>query len=171
MTEIQIDSILEQDEAVRGELLKLNNEHARETSLLTIEQWQALLDRALSATCVTGAAGFLIALDQDAGYDNENFNWFRSRLSRFIYIDRIVISESLRGMGAANRMYSNLFQIAEKAGHDHIVCEVNQVPPNIGSDRFHAKMGFSKVGHAKLKHSNKTVGYLAKRLDGMPVQL
>ena len=78
-----------------GRILELNNEYAVETSLLDPSAAERLLAMCFYAKCVgAGARGFLLALDQDAAYDNSNFQWFRSRFERFVYIDRI----SLRWM-------------------------------------------------------------------------
>jgi len=161
----QIEAIAGQDEPVQGALLSLNNAHARETSFLTPERWRNLIDGAFAATCVRGPAALLIALDQDATYDSPNFRWFRERLSCFIYVDRIIVAEDHRGEGLAKHMYRDLFQRMRNAGHDKIVCEVNVVPPNPGSDAFHSKMGFSEMGRARLPDGEKTIRYLAKQLD------
>ncbi len=171
MSDVQIEPISAQDAATLATLLDLNNAHARETSFLTPQKWQAMVGSAFCATCLPEAAALLIAFEQNAGYDNANFNWFRMRLARFVYVDRIVIASSLHGRGLAGLMYRDLFERARAAGHDHIVCEVNLIPPNPASDTFHAKMGFTEVGRAALVDSAKTVRYLAKRLDGSTVEL
>lgn len=45
----QIENLLDQDEADQNALLDLNNAHARETSLLSGDQWKALIDKAKQA--------------------------------------------------------------------------------------------------------------------------
>ena len=164
MTDLPILSIAEQDAATQMTLLALNNAHARETSFLTPDSWQALIDGAFAANCLGGSAAFLIAFDQAAQYDNPNFKWFREHLSRFVYVDRVVVADTHRGAGLARLLYDDLFHRARSAGQEHIACEVNLVPPNPASDAFHAKMQFIEIGHRTLVHNGKTVRYLARHL-------
>ena len=53
-----------QSRAVQAAFRALNNANARETSFLTDEDWRELVAGAFAATCATGAAAPLIALDQ-----------------------------------------------------------------------------------------------------------
>jgi predicted GNAT superfamily acetyltransferase len=160
----QIEPIFRQDEAVQAALLDLNNANARETSLLTSLSWHSLIREAFSATCVPGPGALLLAFDQDADYHSPNFKWFHGRFSRFVYVDRIIVAQTHRGQGLAGDLYWDLFERARAADHDRIVCEVNLVPPNPGSDAFHARMGFTEVGRATLDNAGKTVRYLEKHL-------
>lgn len=165
MGEWRIEHIAAQAEATQDVLLELNNAHSRETSLLTTEDWRELVDIAFFAACADGGAGFLVAVDQDASHASANFRWFHERLRRFVYIDRFVVSGAHQGRGLARSLYTRLFSAARAAGHNRIVCEVNQIPPNPGSDAFHARMGFVERGTATLDHNGKTVRYLEKHLD------
>lgn len=142
-------------------LLALNNSHAIELSPLEKPQLDALIRMAYYARGVGPARAFLIALDQDAHYDNWNFQWFRKRYSHFIYIDRVVVDSHYRGLGIAQALYFDLLEQAKAQSRDLIVCEVNQDPPNPASDEFHQKMGFIKVGESLIP-AGKRVNYLAK---------
>ena len=97
-------------------------------------------------------------------YDSPNYHWFRERYERFVYVDRIAISADHRRKGLAEALYRNLFDAAAKAGHGLICCEVNSDPPNPGSDRFHAAMGFKTVGERALTDRGKTVRYFTCEL-------
>ena len=66
--------------------------------------------------------------------------------------------------GLAGLLYNELFDWAQTAGHDRLVCEVNLEPPNPGSDAFHTKMGFAEVGRAELEPGGKWVRYYEKLL-------
>lgn len=146
-------------------VLTLNTAHAAETSHLDDAALRALLDGAFLATAVTGPEGlaaFLIALDQHARYASPNFRWFQARYPRFVYVDRIVTAPAQRGRGLARALYEDLFARAEAAGHGRIACEVNRVPPNPGSDAFHAALGFREVGMAAIHDGAKTVRYLLR---------
>lgn len=156
--------IAAQDRSAQAALRALNNANARDTSLLTAEEWGALVAGSFAATCTADATALLIALDQGADYRSANFRWFQARRRRFVYVDRIAVSEHHRRQGLAARLYHDLFERALAARHDRIVCEVNLEPPNPGSDAFHEGMGFVAVGRAELQPSGKTVRYWEKLL-------
>ena len=148
-------------------LLALNNAHAVETNLLTREKFEAMVDAAFFTRTKVGATALLIAFDQDAAYASANFHWFRERLPRFIYLDRIVVAKEQRGKGIARALYGELFDAARAAGHDIVVLEVNLVPPNPVSDAFHAALGFSEFGRGS-PYPGKEVRYLTKALTPGP---
>ena len=164
MAQMDIEAIADLNSEQQTRLLDLNNDNARETSFLVPDKWHEMVGNAFSATRVLDTASLLITFDQDADYDSANFIWFRNRLERFVYVDRIVVGEQHRGAGLARQLYQDLFERARYAGHDCIVCEVNRVPPNPGSDAFHARMEFEEVGQATLSGGDKTVRYLRKDL-------
>lgn len=147
-----------------GELLALNNDHEIELSWLNMSCFRRLLQQAFYARYIGEAEAFLLAFDQDADYDSPNFLWFRERFRRFVYVDRIVVSPSARGHGYARALYKDLFNHALRAGHSHVVCEVNLDPPNLVSDAFHAALGFREIGQGVLSSSAKTVRYLCIEL-------
>ncbi|CAN5223651.1 GNAT family N-acetyltransferase [soil metagenome] len=148
---------------VGGTLLDLNNLHAEELSWLEADRFARLVGWAWVAHRVGPADALLLAFDQDAGYDGVNFQWFRARRDRFVYVDRIVVAQAARGRGLARALYLNLFEQARSAGHDRVVCEVNADPPNPASDAFHARLGFLPVGSA-VQEGGKTVTYFERSL-------
>jgi uncharacterized protein len=162
--EDEVLSVLTASDADR--ILDLNNEHAVETSLLDLPAAERLLTMCFYAKDVRpGMRGFLLALDQDAAYDNFNFRWFRSRFERFVYIDRIIITKDARGQGFARLMYEDLFAEAKTAGQVRVVCEVNIEPPNEGSLAFHRSMKFLALADVAVKGGSKRVRYLVKELE------
>jgi predicted GNAT superfamily acetyltransferase len=144
-------------------VLALNNDHARELSLLDRTRLNLIVEAAYFAYAASDQSAFMIALDQGAEYDSPNFVWFRHRFTRFVYVDRIVVDPSRRRHGLARELYRDLFARARTDGHDVICCEVNRDPPNPASDRFHDKLGFKPEGEATIA-SGKTVRYLSRRL-------
>jgi uncharacterized protein len=142
--------------------LVLNNMHAAETSTLDLNALEHMLANAYFSI-TDDAHGLLIAFDQDADYDGVNFNWFKSRFDRFVYVDRIVVAAHTRGKGLARHYYTRLFDTARLAGHSRITCEINLDPPNPGSISFHTNMGFTEIGQATLANG-KTVSYQEKLL-------
>ena len=142
-------------------MLALNNEFAVETSLLNIATLQQLVASSF-LVCIAGQMdGFCIALDQDAKYQNPNFEWFRGKYRRFVYIDRVVVAAHARGQGIARKIYCDLKLASKNADHSVIGCEINIDPPNLASDRFHQAFGFVEVGRTFLADRAKTVRYLA----------
>ena len=107
----------------------------------------ALFQVAVSAGAV---AGFLLVFGPEADYDSPNFLWFKSRYDDFLYVDRIVISETFRGHRLATRFYELLDVHARDRGVSRVVCEVNIDPPNPASLRFHEKLGFIEVGRQSI---------------------
>jgi uncharacterized protein len=152
------------DEPIAKTLLALNNAHAQELSWLEPERLQHLVSQAFMARRIGNLDAFLLAFDQEADYDGPNFLWFRARYVSFVYVDRIVVAASARGRGCARRLYRDLFEHAERGGHERVVCEVNISPPNPASDAFHAALGFVEVGSASVHEGSKTVRYLSRAL-------
>jgi len=147
---------------------RLNNQFAAETSWLTEIGMRQLIGLSFYACGVVAdpAAALdamLIALDQTAPYENENFEFFRGRQERFVYVDRVITASHAQGRGLGRQMYEDLFQRARAAGQSIVGCEVNLAPPNPGSDAFHERLGFVEVGRARLKNE-KLVRYLEFRL-------
>ena len=146
-------------------VLLLNNASAKETSVLDEAGLKALLNMAFYARGVDhGATAFLIALEHNAPYVNQNFRWFQSSRASFVYIDRIIVSSSARGQGIAKLLYEDLMAAAKRGGHDRLVCEVNIEPPNPISEAFHRAMGFHAIGQATIHNGAKTVCYFEKML-------
>jgi predicted GNAT superfamily acetyltransferase len=168
MSHSELQSVTRKD-ASRAEplgkaLLALNNTHATQLSWLEPERLEYLIEHAFLARRIGTLDAFLLALDQDAPYDSPNFQWFRARYPRFVYVDRIVVAASARGRGCARRLYQDLFDYAAQAGHRQVFCEVNQDPPNPESDAFHAALGFVEVGTASVYNDSRTVRYLSRPL-------
>ena len=152
------------DAELRTALLALNNAHAVELSLADEGRMAMLVERAFLAARIGTLDAALIAFDQDADYDSANFQWFRARYPRFVYVDRVVTAPAARGRGLARKLYAHLFEQARAAGQTRVVCEVNSDPPNPASEAFHRALGFVPVGEALLGNG-KTVTYLAHELQ------
>ena len=151
--------------SVRTALLRLNNDNARETSMLTPEQFDRLIGAARVATFIAPSAAFLVAMEQSDAYDGGHFLWFRERVDWFPYIDRIVVAQDHRRRGLGRLLYEDLFTQAQRLGHSRIACEVSALPPNPGSDAFHAALAFVQVGTATIDHGAKVVRYLVRDDD------
>ena len=87
----------------------------------------------------------LIGLDHGAPYGSPNYGWFVDHLDRFAYIDRIAVDESQRGKGWGPALYRDFEQWARDSGLPQLCAEVNVVPPNPRSVRFHEIYGFVQL--------------------------
>lgn len=90
--------------------------------------------------------GFLLAFTAGADYDSVNYRWFSERLRQFVYIDRIVIGAAHRGAGLGQLFYTELQSNARNSGLHWLAAEMNLLPPNEASLRFHQRAGFVEVG-------------------------
>jgi uncharacterized protein len=86
-------------------ILALNDAHRTETSALDAPMLHELLSQALHVGLRNrGHDAFLIALDQDALSGSPNFQWFKTRYRRFVYIDRVIVAPARRGRGIARNL-------------------------------------------------------------------
>lgn len=107
--------------------------------------------------------GFILVFLPGEVRASPNFDWFAERYERFVYVDRIAVAAAARGQQIGDALYQGTFaQFADAA--PMIACEVNTEPPNPGSMRFHARLGFAEVGTAEFA-PGKSVAYLARRLE------
>ena len=115
--------------------------------------------------CVDGeVAAFLLAMREDAPYRNDNFEWFRPRFPRFLYVDRVVVSPRFRGQRLGALLYDDLFEVARTTGVPAITCEYNISPPNEPSRRFHDRYGFEEQGKHWVAGGTKQVSLQAARV-------
>jgi predicted GNAT superfamily acetyltransferase len=105
----------------------------------------------------------MLAFDQDDRYDGSHFLWFRQRLDRFLYIDRVIVAATHRRHGLGRLLYEDLIRRASQLACPLIACEVNFRPPNPVSDAFHARFGFVEIGRATMDNEQKGVRYLIRR--------
>ncbi|GAB3035221.1 MULTISPECIES: GNAT family N-acetyltransferase [Oleiagrimonas] len=108
-------------------------------------------------------AGFLIAVREYADHDSPNFLWFRERLPRFLYIDRIVIARNSRRHGLGRVFYSDVQSYAE-VRVPQLTCEVFLEPRDDATLLFHGSFGFHEVGQQRMPGSDRPVSLLSKSL-------
>lgn len=89
--------------------------------------------------------GVFVGLTDGIDYDSPNYRWFADRHDRFAYVDRIAIQPAVRGTGAADALYEEFEAWAQERGLPIMCAEVNTVPPNPRSLRFHERRGFVVV--------------------------
>ena len=106
-------------------------------------------------------AGFLIGMRPGTTYASLNYRWFCDRYDDFGYIDRVAIASGARRLGLATRLYQD-FDASLPPSVGLLTCEVNIVPPNESSMRFHEDFGFRTVGTQTLENEHKQVALMAR---------
>ena len=110
-------------------------------------------------------AAFLLAFREGADYDSPNYRWFAQHYVRFLYIDRIVVDGSARGLGFGAQLYDDILAFAAANGYAQLTCEFDLDPPNPVSARFHARYGFREVGRQWLGGGKKQVSLQVRELE------
>lgn len=110
-------------------------------------------------------AGYIFAMNQDAAYTGEEFQWFCRHLSEmFLYIDQVAIGKSWRGMRLGTALYEDLEEHAARSCVNILACEVNYDPPNKESQAFHRRFGFREV--SRMDTRSLIVSLMTKRRLG-----
>lgn len=145
----------------------LNNSEIPHVSQLSPAELQHLAGQAFYFRVVISPTdeivGFLLALNENAVYESMNFQWFKSRYDRFVYVDRVVVCTSAQGNGVGRLIYSDLCARAALAANI-LTCEVNLRPENPKSLGFHQALGFDQVGTQDTEGGKKTVSLMALNL-------
>jgi predicted GNAT superfamily acetyltransferase len=148
-------------------LLAMNNGAIPAVNLLDENELLDLVSMAHSAVIVVDDAspreplGLVITLTTGNDYDSENYRWFEERGGDFLYVDRIVVHQGMRGRGLGQILYERVFAEAELAGLVEVTCEVNLDPPNPGSLAFHDRLGFVQLGEQVTKGGSVKVALLS----------
>jgi len=143
--------------------LAVNKQYEAMLSPLTMADFEELVRDSCYAKQAGDGAAFLIAFHQGSRYEkSDNFDWFKSRYKRFVYVDRIAISDHLQRQGLGQALYEDLVGFAKRRNAPVLCAEVNIDPPNPASHKFHTTMGFKPVGEAHA--GGKHVQYYVKSL-------
>ena len=147
--------------------LELNNLNAPAVGEIDRTQLEFLIEHSLYSFAIGADTlhAFCITFAPGAPYTSVNYQWFSQNYSEFVYLDRVVVSEKMRNNSLGAKLYAAVEQRMIKDRCAPILtCEVNLNPPNIGSIRFHNRIGFREVGQQDSK-PGLTVSLLAKNLD------
>ena len=142
-----------------SQILRMNEESVRFLSPLAAERLALLETQAayLRVVEADGAAlAFLLAFREGSAYDSPNYAWFAARYPRFVYIDRVVVSQAMQGRGAAGstgRSYSK-----DRYFQDDVLSEEKLVPEGIeGRVPFRGPLG--EVIHQLVGGLRAAMGY------------
>lgn len=102
--------------------------------------------------------GGLIGLDEGAGqYKSPNYRYFCERHPSLAYVDRVFFSDAARNQGLGRQIYQAFFEWAQANGKPVVCAEVNTIPDNPGSHRFHQRAGFVEVDRLRPYSPDKEV--------------
>ena len=150
-----------------GAALELNNLNAPAVGEIDRTTLEFLIEHSLYSFAIGTDTlhAFCITFAPGAPYTSVNYQWFSKEYSDFVYLDRIVVSETMRNNSLGAKLYMAVEQRMLKDRCAPILtCEVNLIPPNTGSIRFHNRIGFREVGQQDSK-PGLTVSMLAKTVD------
>lgn len=109
-------------------------------------------------------AAFLLAFREGADYDSPNYRWFARSYPKFLYIDRIVVATSARGLGFGAQLYDDILAFAAATNAARLTAEFDVEPPNPVSAAFHHRFGFREVGTQWIGGDKKQVSLQAREL-------
>ena len=145
-------------------IVAINEDEVQHTSPMDIKRLRNL-DHFSAYHKVAEAGGniaaFLIAMRENCAYQNENYEWFSSRYTKFLYIDRIVVGTKYGGLKIGTMLYRDIFDYARSSNVPNITCEYNTIPPNEPSRAFHDNFGFKEVGTQWLANGARRVSLQA----------
>lgn len=108
--------------------------------------------------------GLFVGLAEGVDYSSPNYRWFSDRHERFAYVDRVALEPAVRGTGCADALYLEFETWAAASGRRLVCAEVNTVPANPRSLRFHQRRGFVVIDEVAPYGGEERVAMLEKRL-------
>ena len=141
-------------------ILELNESLVHFLSPLDREKLHHLIDQSemMKVVEVNGRVeAFVLTFSEGKDYDSVNYLWFANKYDRFLYVDRIVVDETMHGKGIGKQLYQFVFDYAKDKGFSRVTAEIDIEPPNPGSLIFHKKFGFEEVGRQSVAGGKKIV--------------
>ena len=134
------------------DVLALNEANVPEVGPMDRTKLDVLADAAALFAVVEldgSIEGALVVLEEGSSYGSPNYRWFSARHDIFAYVDRVMLSPAVRGMGWGVKLYDAGVGTARRLGKGVLTAEVNTEPPNPRSVRFHQAYGFVEVGRER----------------------
>ena len=127
------------------------------------KQLKKLIDMSLYVLIVQSRnklKGFCVVFKENSDYPSENYQYFNKKHNKFLYIDRIGISDDLRQRGIGTEMYKYIFELNKR--NVPVCAEVNSIPLNKASINFHLRLGFKDI-HKKRLNDEYELTYFEKQ--------
>jgi len=146
-------------------ILRINEENIEVLAPMDRARLLYLIDmpsKVSVAFCGEERAAFIITMtDSVTKYESENFRWFKEHYDRFLYIDRVVIDAPFRRAGLGRTLYQRIFNYAKENNIPVVTAEIDTIPYNEASLRFHKSMGFEEVGAQYVRNNSVKVSLQA----------
>lgn len=132
-------------------VLRVNRENVEVLSPMDEEKLRFFMEQGELVKVLEVGAGqptafFIVLREGVSEYKSENYIWFSNKYEKFLYIDRIVIDAPYRRMGLGREIYEYVFEHAGETGVPVVTAEIDTIPYNEASLKFHEEMGFKEVG-------------------------
>lgn len=110
-------------------------------------------------------AGFAISMIERTDYASVNYRWFAERHAAFVYLDRVAVADTHKGLGVGRAIYDETERLGRLASPAATVfcLEVNLEPRNDESLAFHHRLGFAEAGQLRTP-SGKLVSLMTRPL-------
>lgn len=151
----------------RAAVLLINEMNEPDVGPMDDTKLGLLLDQAamFSVVEVNGVVvGIMILLGPGSTYASPNYGWFSERYDDFLYVDRIALAPEARGQGWGPGLYAQFATAAADRNVPVMTAEVNTVPRNDRSLRFHEIAGFEEVARCQPYGGEEEVAMLVKTL-------
>lgn len=109
-------------------------------------------------------AAFLLCFREGTEYQSVNYKWFCAKYDKFLYVDRVVVLEEYQDMGIGRAFYELVMSHAAELGAERVTAEIDILPPNPKSLRFHKAFGFEEVGTQFVAGGSKQVSLQCREL-------
>lgn len=143
-----------------GDILAINERLVRflaPMDMPLLEEMAAMSALIKVAVADGRVAAFLLCFREGTEYQSVNYKWFSSRYDKFLYVDRVVVLEEYQDMGIGRAFYELVKDQARAAGAERVTAEIDILPANPKSLRFHKAFGFQEVGTQLVADGKKQV--------------
>jgi uncharacterized protein len=126
-------------------LWELNEANAEATSSFSLDEFQNHLS--LSSAVFTDARlnSLMIIFQMNVNYNSVNYQWLKFHGFEGGYIDRVMVDHKAKNQGLGRELYCMARDWAKANGLDRLLCEVNLIPANPVSLKFHKAIGFELI--------------------------
>lgn len=151
-----------------SEILRLNEESVHFLSLMDMEKLVRLDREAAFHKVITiddKVRCFCLAFREGAPYESVNYRWFQDHFDVFLYVDRVVVDQDIQNEGLGKLMYEEVFKFAKANNAKRVTAEIDVVPENPVSLKFHDLYGFKEVGRQEVYNGAKVVSLRVAEID------
>lgn len=151
------------DQNLLNQIFTINQENTPEVgSLSSIQELSNLINLSSINYYVSfqgDVIAFILCFKENSRYKSKNYKYFSNIETKFLYVDRVAVKDTFRHKGLGKKLYFLIESIANEKNIP-ICCEINTLPPNEISLRFHKSLGFYQIGQYDFK--DHSVAYYKK---------